>query len=157
MSGKGGYLGGGFGKGLGSKGLGQSLSGKSGAKRHRKVLRDNINGISSGPRLARRGGVKRISAHVYQETRSALRAYVEMVLRDATTYCEYRRAKTITLNDVTSSDWLGALVARRTHSESNPTNLSFHRSFMLFRRHGRPVWGFEHDYQYGKKKASNNS
>ncbi|KAK6827946.1 hypothetical protein PG987_011287 [Apiospora arundinis] len=90
-----------------------------------KVLRDNINGITKPDirRLARRGGVKRISAHVYQETRGALRSYVEMVLRDATTYCEYRKAKTITLNDV-----LHAL-----------------------RRHGRPVWGFEHDYQYGKK------
>ncbi|KAK6853315.1 histone-fold-containing protein [Apiospora arundinis] len=124
MSGKGGSMPF-MGKGKGSKGLGGSLGGKGGAKRHRKVLRDNINGITKPDirRLARRGGVKRISAHVYQETRGALRSYVEMVLRDATTYCEYRKAKTITLNDV-----LHAL-----------------------RRHGRPVWGFEHDYQYGKK------
>ena len=47
------------GRGKGGKGLG-----KGGAKRHRKVLRDNIQGITKPAirRLARRGGVKRISA-----------------------------------------------------------------------------------------------
>ena len=46
------------GHGKGGKGLG-----KGGAKRHRKVLRDNIQGITKPAirRLARRGGVKRIS------------------------------------------------------------------------------------------------
>jgi len=45
------------GRGKGGKGLG-----KGGAKRHRKVLRDNIQGITKPAirRLARRGGVKRI-------------------------------------------------------------------------------------------------
>ena len=43
------------GRGKGGKGLG-----KGGAKRHRKVLRDNIQGITKPAirRLARRGGVK---------------------------------------------------------------------------------------------------
>ena len=46
------------GRGKGGKGLG-----KGGAKRHRKVLRDNIQVITKPAirRLARRGGVKRIS------------------------------------------------------------------------------------------------
>ncbi|EDW51009.1 GM11654 [Drosophila sechellia] len=46
------------GRGKGGKGLG-----KGGAERHRKVLRDNIQGITKPAirRLARRGGVKRIS------------------------------------------------------------------------------------------------
>merc|ERR1711879_1133591 len=46
------------GRGKGGKGLG-----KGGAKRHRKILRDNIQGITKPAirRLARRGGVKRIS------------------------------------------------------------------------------------------------
>ncbi|KAM2383296.1 hypothetical protein COP2_042057 [Malus domestica] len=37
--------------------------GKGGAKRHKKVLRDNIQGITKPVirRLARRGGVKRIN------------------------------------------------------------------------------------------------
>src|SRR3954468_16189397 len=52
-------IGGKGGAGLGGKGLG-----KGGAKRHRKILRDNIQGITKPAirRLARRGGVKRISA-----------------------------------------------------------------------------------------------
>ena len=42
--------------------LGKGLS-KGGAKRHRKVLRDNIQGLTKPAirRLARRGGVKRTS------------------------------------------------------------------------------------------------
>ena len=52
------------GRGKGGKGLG-----KGGAKRHRKVLRDNIQGITKLAirRLARRGGVKRISGLIYIE------------------------------------------------------------------------------------------
>ena len=43
---------------------------KGGAKRHRKVLRDNIQGITKPAicRLARRGGVKRILGIIYEET-----------------------------------------------------------------------------------------
>ena len=57
------------GRGKGGKGLG-----KGGAKRHRKVLRDNIQGITKPAirRLARRGGVKRISGLIYEETRGVL-------------------------------------------------------------------------------------
>ncbi|THV93321.1 hypothetical protein D6D27_04433 [Aureobasidium pullulans] len=74
--------------GLGGKGLGKST-----AKRHRcvirsrcylgdpangyhsKILRDNINGITKGSirRLARRGGVKRISATIYDEVQCTVR------------------------------------------------------------------------------------
>jgi histone H4 len=51
------------GRGKGGKGLG-----KGGAKRHKKVLRDNIQGITKPAirRLARRGGVKRISGLIYE-------------------------------------------------------------------------------------------
>ncbi|XP_045466690.1 histone H4-like [Harmonia axyridis] len=70
------------GRGKGGKGLG-----KGGAKRHRKVLRDNIQGITKPAirRLARRGGVKRIS---------------ENVIRDAVTYTEHAKRKTVTAMDV---------------------------------------------------------
>jgi histone H4 len=76
----------GLGKGLGGKGLG-----KGGAKRHRKVLRDNIQGITKPAirRLARRGGVKRISGLIYEETRSVLKVFLEGVIRDAVTYTEH--------------------------------------------------------------------
>lgn len=61
------------GRGKGGKGLG-----KGGAKRHRKVLRDNIQGITKPAirRLARRGGVKRISGLIYEETRSVLKVTI---------------------------------------------------------------------------------
>ena len=79
------------GRGKGGKGLG-----KGGAKRHRKVLRDNIQGkffvisvydffFLSGitkpaiRRLARRGGVKRISGLIYEETRGVLKVFLENV------------------------------------------------------------------------------
>jgi hypothetical protein len=55
--------------------------GKGGAKRHRKILRDNIQGITKPAirRLARRGGVKRISAMIYEETRGVLKTFLEGV------------------------------------------------------------------------------
>uniref|UniRef100_A0A183C4X8 Histone H4 n=1 Tax=Globodera pallida TaxID=36090 RepID=A0A183C4X8_GLOPA len=81
----------------GGKGLG-----KGGAKRHRKVLRDNIQGITKPAirRLARRGGVKRISGLIYEETRSVLKVFLENVIRDAVTYCEHAKRKTVTAMDV---------------------------------------------------------
>merc|ERR1712018_93217 len=78
------------GRGKGGKGLG-----KGGAKRHRKVLRDNIPGITKPAirRLARRGGVKRISGLIYEETRGVLKVFLENVIRDAVTYTEHAKRK----------------------------------------------------------------
>ena len=66
----------GTGRGKGGKGLG-----KGGAKRHRKILRDNIQGITKPAirRLARRGGVKRISALIYEEVRVVLKQFWKML------------------------------------------------------------------------------
>ncbi|KAH6919599.1 hypothetical protein HPB50_029411 [Hyalomma asiaticum] len=76
--------------------------GKGGAKRHRKVLRDNIQGITKPAirRLARRGGVKRISGLIYEETRGVLKVFLENVIRDAVTYTEHAKRKTVTAMDV---------------------------------------------------------
>eukprot|EP01018_Ginkgo_biloba_P020514 Gb_15455 [translate_table: standard] len=75
---------------------------RGGAKRHRKVLRDNIQGITKPAirRLARRGGVKRISGLIYEETRGVLKIFLENVIRDAVTYTEHARRKTVTAMDV---------------------------------------------------------
>ncbi|XP_037728247.1 histone H4-like [Drosophila subpulchrella] len=75
---------------------------KGGAKRHRKVLRDNIQGITKPAirRLARRGGVKRISGLIYEETRGVLKVFLENVIRDAVTYTEHAKRKTVTAMDV---------------------------------------------------------
>lgn len=85
------------GRGLGAKGLG-----RGGAKRHRKVLRDNIHGITKPAirRLARRGGVRRIAGLMYEETRSVLKTFLENVVRDAVTYTEYGKRRTLTAMDV---------------------------------------------------------
>ena len=90
------------GRGLGKGGKGLGLGGKGGAKRHRKILRDNIQGITKPAirRLARRGGVKRISASIYDETRGVLRGFLEAVIRDSVTYTEHARRKTVTSTDV---------------------------------------------------------
>lgn len=109
----------------GTRGLGKGLGGKGGVKRHRKILRDNINGITKPAirRLARRGGVKRISAAIYDEARLALKVRLEQIIRDCVTYTEYRNAKTVTINDVLHS----------------------------LRRQGRPLYGFD-DIQPGVRR-----
>jgi histone H4 len=85
------------GHGKGGKGLG-----KGGAKRHRKVLRDNIQGITKPVilRLARRGAVKRISGLIYEKTHGVLKIFLENIIWDAVTYTEYTRRKTVTAMDV---------------------------------------------------------
>ena len=85
------------GRGKGGKGLG-----KGGAKRHRKVLRDNIQGITKPAirRLARRGGVKRISGLIYEETRGVLKAFIYSVLNDAVINAEHVRRITVTALDI---------------------------------------------------------
>jgi len=89
----------GRGKGKGGKGLGKGLGQ---GLRHRKILRDNIQGITKPAirRLCRRGGVKRISELIYDETRGVLKVFLENVIRDAVTYTEHAKRKTVTGLDV---------------------------------------------------------
>lgn len=103
---------------------------QKGAKRHRKVVTDNIYGITKPDirRLARRGGVKRISAMIYGDARQALKERLELIIRDCVTFCEYRKAKTITVSDVIHA----------------------------LRRLGRPIYGFDpdtHNHPAAIKKA----
>ena len=81
---------------------GKGGKGKGGAKRHRKIVRDNIQGITKPAirRLARRGGVKRISGLMYEETRGVLKTFLENVVKDSVTYTEHARRKTVTALDV---------------------------------------------------------
>jgi histone H4 len=77
----------------------------SSTKRQKKVLRENVKGISKGAirRLARRGGVKRISSEVYEEVRKTLKGFLEGVVRDATAYTEHAKRKTVTALDVVNA------------------------------------------------------
>ncbi|KAE9387651.1 histone-fold-containing protein [Gymnopus androsaceus JB14] len=63
-----------------------------GAKRHRKILRDSIQ--------RKRGGVKRVSGLIYEETRGVLEIFLENVVRDSVTYTEHAKRKTVTALDV---------------------------------------------------------
>ncbi|KAK6363424.1 hypothetical protein TWF730_000855 [Orbilia blumenaviensis] len=86
------------GRGKGGKGLGVlSMN-----KRHRKILRDNIQGITRPAirRLARRGGVKRISASIYEEARKVIKDYLKPVIQSCVMYTEHARRKTVTTSDV---------------------------------------------------------
>mmetsp|Transcript_84534 Transcript_84534/g.213174 ORF Transcript_84534/g.213174 Transcript_84534/m.213174 type:complete len:119 (+) Transcript_84534:75-431(+) len=76
--------------------------GKGGATRHRKVMKESIQGVTKPAirRLARRGGVKRISGVIYEEVRTVLQMFLGNVLRDAITYMEYSRRRTVTAVDV---------------------------------------------------------
>lgn len=73
--------------------------------RFRRVLRDNLRGISNGSirRLARRGGVKRMSCMMYEETRGVLKVFLENIIKDATTYTAYANRKTVTASDIIMS------------------------------------------------------
>ena len=67
-----------------------------------KGNKEKSRGATNGGirRLARRGGVKRISGMVYEEVRQVLKTFVEGVLRDATAYTEHAKRKTLTALDV---------------------------------------------------------
>ncbi len=87
------------GQGKGGKGIGKI----GGTKRNaRKTHRQSIEGITKPAirRLARRGGVKRISSFIYDDTRAVLKSFLENVVRDSVTYTEHARRKTVTALDV---------------------------------------------------------
>ncbi|KAG9876980.1 hypothetical protein KCV05_g21887, partial [Aureobasidium melanogenum] len=66
------------------------------------IPRDTINGIKNPSirRLARRGGVKRISNMIYEETRSVVKSFLRSVIYDAIVYTEHAKRKTVTELDV---------------------------------------------------------
>ena len=90
------------GQGKGGKGVGGK--GKVGTKKihGRKTAKASIEGITKPAirRLARRGGVKRISSFVYDDTRQVLKGFLEGIVKDAVTYTEHARRKTVTAMDV---------------------------------------------------------
>ncbi|KAJ3479722.1 hypothetical protein NLG97_g8245 [Lecanicillium saksenae] len=83
--------------------LKKGVAGKTvGVKRSRKILKDAIQGITRPAirRLARRGGVKRMSMQIYEEARNVLRSHLADILKICCIYVEHRNAKTVTTQDV---------------------------------------------------------
>ena len=76
--------------------------GMGGAKRHRKILRDNIAGITKPAllRVLRRAGVKRVSGLMYEELRGVLKVWMENVVRDTVIFTQHARRKTVQLQDL---------------------------------------------------------
>ena len=75
----------------------------------RKVLKGGVSKRSIR-RMAYRGGIRRISAVMYEETRGILKKFVETIVRDSVAYTEYTKRTTVTVLDV-----LYALRKRNKH------------------------------------------
>ena len=71
-------------------------------RRHRKLLRNNIDYISQRDlrRLARKAGVKRINTLVFDEMKICMRTFLFQVIKDTATYTEHARRKTVSVIDV---------------------------------------------------------
>ena len=76
--------------------------GKGGAKRHRKIVRPAIEGMSNNEirRLARRAGVKRIGGGVYEEVRKMTQNFLDDVLFKTLIHVEHQKKKTVAPHDV---------------------------------------------------------
>lgn len=72
------------------------------ATRHRKILRDNIAGITKPAlkRILSRAGVKRVSGLLYEELRGVLRVWLENVERHMCVFTQHARRKTVQLEDL---------------------------------------------------------
>jgi len=69
-------------------------------KRHK--TKKNLAEISKPGlrRLSRRGGVKRLSADIYNSTRDAMNTFLDVILFDSIAYMEHAKRKTIIAMDV---------------------------------------------------------
>ena len=106
----------------------QSKGGKGALIRCRKVLKKAIYGISKATflRLARRGGVRRFLANIYEESRGVLKVFVEQIVKDVITFCEYKRRKMVTPVDV----------------------------IFTLKQHGTAVYGFTCPFKFSFKKPT---
>lgn len=68
----------------------------------RKKLRDAVYGVTKADirRLARRGGVKRISANIHEEIRRAMKAFMHKVLGESVALAELCGRKTVCASDI---------------------------------------------------------
>jgi histone H3 len=75
---------------------------KKAVPKPRKVLRDNIQGITKPAlrRLLERAGVKRVKDTCYEELRSILKFKLENTLRGVITFTEYNQRKTVSVEDL---------------------------------------------------------
>ena len=84
---------------------GKSASKAVSGKRVKKVLSNNAKGITKGAirRMARRGGVRRMSGLLADEVRSTLKGFVERTVSAAVAYTEHARKRTVTTGAVVAA------------------------------------------------------
>lgn len=70
-------------------------------KRHREI-RDSDRGLTDGAikRIARRAGVKRIAKEIFPEARIVVKMFLERAVKNAITYTDYKKRKTVSVSDV---------------------------------------------------------
>ena len=71
-------------------------------RKHKKRAKDNIQDITKFDfrRMARRGGVKRLSVLIYEESRGVLKVFLENIIRDSVTIMQHSRRSTVMVKDV---------------------------------------------------------
>lgn len=81
------------------------MASKGGPFRHRKVLRDNIQGVTKPAlkRLIHRAGVLRASSLVYEELRGIILLKLQNIVRDMVTFTEHARRRTVQVDDAQSA------------------------------------------------------
>lgn len=81
-----------------------SSSGKGKINRGKmiKIMRDNLKGVTKGTirRLARRGGVQRISGLMYEMVRDILKLFLHQLIRNSILYMMNAKRNTIFATDV---------------------------------------------------------
>lgn len=80
---------------------GKGKAGKRSVKRG-EIKKQQRTSLTKGSirRLARRGGIKRISDSVYDQTRDFVDYFLNSIVKDAAVFAEHAKRKTITAMDV---------------------------------------------------------
>ena len=65
-------------------------------------MKDNLRGITKAAicRLACKGGVKKMTGHIYDLTRGVLKLFLKAVIHDTMIYTVHCKCRTITVMDV---------------------------------------------------------
>ncbi|KAL8659385.1 MAG: hypothetical protein Q9226_000461 [Calogaya cf. arnoldii] len=86
-------------------------------------------------RLARRGGVKRISGGIYDEIRKAMTDRLKLILKDCTIFLEHSQRKTVTVKDV-------VFALKRVRNLYHPPKPHANTGLSP-QQLGRPIYGFD--------------
>ena len=80
----------------------KNISTQAKVQRHRKILSDNIQGITKPAlqRLCHRAGIKRISDNIYEVLRDNIKTYMEKILQKVVVFTEREQRRTVKVKDL---------------------------------------------------------